>query len=458
MDRVIRDDQDSPIVIIGAGPCGLAAARELDRLGNPNWVLLERAEAAGGLAASVRDGAGFTWDLGGHVVFSHFREFDAVLREAMGDDLLHHERSSYVRFRNRWIPYPFQNNLHRLPQPVLQECLDGLRDAQQQRSSMSAPPNFAEWMPQVFGEGITRHFMRPYNLKVWATPLEMMSAAWMAERVAVVDYEHVLANTRQGVDDTAWGPNNRFAFPRSGGTGEIFRRVAEPLRNRIRYRSPVVRVDPRSRRVTVADGTALGYSALISTMPLDLLLTALTDVPANVRDAGGDLEHNGVMMVGVGYEQPLSDDKSWMYYPGADVPFYRATNFAKYAAANVPDSDVGRYCSYMTETAYSPHKRIDRSGLEDAVERGLRTSGTVEGTPRVASIHVEDIDYAYPVPTTGRDAALALIQPWLTDQGIYSRGRFGSWRYEHGNMDHAMKMGIDVAGKVVAGTPETLEP
>ena len=454
---MIRNDEDAPIVIIGAGPCGLASARELDRLGRPNWVLLERADAAGGLAASVRDGAGFTWDLGGHVVFSHFREFDAVLHEAMRDDLLHHERSSYVRFRDRWVPYPFQRNLHRLPQPVLRECLDGLRDAQRQRGEMYTPANFAEWMLQAFGEGITRHFMRPYNLKVWATPLELMSAAWMAERVAVVDYERVLANAQQGVDDSAWGPNNCFAFPRSGGTGEIFRRVAEPLSGRIRYQAPVVRVDPRSRQVQVADGTVVRYSALISTMPLDVLLTALPCAPDNVRDAGGVLEHSGVMMVGVGYEQPLSDAKSWMYYPGADVPFYRATNFAKYASANVPDSDVGRYCSYLTETAYSSYKPIDRAGVEDAVEVGLRASGTVDGRPRVASIHVEDIEYAYPVPTTGRDAALALIQPWLCDQRIYSRGRFGSWRYEHGNMDHAMKMGIDIARRLVTGSPETLK-
>ena len=148
-------------------------------------------------------------------------------------------------------------------------------------------------------------------------------------------------------------------------------------------------------------------------MPLDRLLTAVPDVPPDVRDASETLEHTGVLMVGVGYEQALRDAKSWMYYPGSDVPFYRVTNFAKYAPANVPDSDVGRYSSYMTETAYSPYKRIARAELEDAVERGLRASGTVTGQPKVASIHVEDIEYAYPVPTIRRDEALEVIQPWL---------------------------------------------
>jgi protoporphyrinogen oxidase len=453
----MRDHHASaPIVIVGAGPCGLAAARELDRLGHPNWVLLERHAVPGGLAASVRDVAGFTWDLGGHVVFSHFREFDALLEAVMGDDLLYHDRSSYVRFRDRWVPYPFQNNLHRLPAAVRDECLEGLRDAHQRRAAKPSPDNLADWMLRVFGEGITRYFMRPYNLKVWATPLECMSAEWIAERVSVVGYERVLANTRRGFDDVAWGPNSTFAFPSSGGTGEIYRRLAAPMAGRIRYRTRVVGVDSAARRVRAADGSSVPYAALISTMPLDQLLAALPEVPPPVRAAGAELQHNGVLMVGVGYEQPLTDTKSWMYYPDPDVPFYRVTNFAKYAPANVPDGETRRYSSYMTETAYSPHQPVVRAALEDAVEGALRSSGTVQGKPRLASIHVEDIEYGYPVPTVGRDRALAAIQPWLAAQDIYSRGRFGTWRYEHGNMDYAIKMGIEVAGRIVTGAPETL--
>jgi predicted ABC-type sugar transport system permease subunit len=41
-------------------------------------------------------------------------------------------------------------------------------------------------------------------------------------------------------------------------------------------------------------------------------------------------------------------------------------------------------------------------------------------------------------------------------QNIYSRGRFGSWRYEIGNMDHAVKMGIDIANRLIAGSEEEL--
>jgi len=439
-------------VIIGAGPCGLACARELERLGHPDWLILERADHPGGLASSVVDPGGFTWDLGGHVVFSHYGEFDALLAETMGDEILSHERSSYVRFDDCWVPYPFQNNLRHLPEAVAAECLEGLSRA----SGGDPGMDFGSWMKAVFGDGITRHFMAPYNFKVWATPADRMASGWIAERVAVIDYARARRNLRDGRDDRAWGPNNRFVFPRSGGTGEIYRRLAADLADRIHYGRQVLQVQPEQRRVRTAGGERYDYDALVSTMPLDLLVGSQEGCPDALRAAAAGLRHNSVYMVGVGYEAPLLDDRSWLYFPQDRAPFYRATNFAKYSPANVPDEDTSRYCSYMTETAYSPDKLQTRAGLEERVEAGLRASGVIEGRPPVASTHVAEIEYAYPVPTIERDASLATIQPWLMSHEIFSRGRFGAWRYELGNMDHAVKMGVDVARHLVNAGQEEL--
>jgi protoporphyrinogen oxidase len=438
---------EARILIIGGGPCGLACARELDRLGHRNWLVLEQAKHAGGLAASVVDANGFTWDLGGHVVFSHFGEFDTLLSEAMGEEILEHDRSSYVRFADRWVPYPFQNNLRHLPEHVAAECLEGLASAAGGDTTM----DFGTWMLAVFGSGIARHFMVPYNFKVWATPPDRMASGWIAERVAVIDYKRALNNLRDDRDDLGWGPNHRFMFPRVGGTGEIYRRTAMPLADRIWFNRRVVGVDARGRQVRTNDGTLHRYDALVSTMPLDLLVQSLGDCPETVRCAASQLRHNSAYMVGVGYEAPLVDDKSWMYFPQENAPFYRVTNFAKYSSAHVPGGDISRYSSYMTETSFSPDKREPRTAIEERVEQGLRATGVVSARPVVASVHVEEIEYAYPIPTLERDRSLATIQPWLLDRSIFSRGRFGAWRYELGNMDHAAKMGVDVARRLVTG-------
>ena len=61
---------------------------------------------------------------------------------------------------------------------------------------------------------------------------------------------------------------------------------------------------------------------------------------------------------------------------------------------------------------------------------------------------------AYPVPTLGRDEALAQILPELESMNIYSRGRFGAWKYEVGNQDHTTMQGVELADRLLEGKPE----
>jgi protoporphyrinogen oxidase len=439
------------VVIIGAGPCGLGCARELERLGVEEWAVFEREDHPGGLASSVLDPAGFTWDLGGHVVFSHFGEFDRLLEDAMGDEVYVHERASYIRFGDRWVPYPFQNNLRHLDPEHILDCLLGLIDA----PGGSLDMDFGSWMEATFGAGVTRLFMRPYNAKVWATPAAEMASTWIGERVSVVDYRRALRNVLLGRDDVGWGPNNTFRFPRTGGTGEIYRRVAAQLGPRVHFGREVTRIEPDRKRLHFADGGTDEYDALLTTMPLDRLVGALTGAPAELVEAAAALRHTNVCVVGVGFERPLVDEKCWMYFPDSGVPFYRVTNFARYSPANVPGADTGRFSSYLTETAFGPETGR-APDLEEQVVAGLVTGGVVSDDRTIASLHAIDVEYAYPVPTLSRDRALAAIQPWLAGRDIYARGRLGAWRYEIGNMDHAVKMGIDVAHLLLEGRPEEL--
>ena len=144
------------------------------------------------------------------------REFDRLLDEIMGDDVLEHERSSYVRFDGRWVPVSVPE------QPALPAAAGGVRvppradrGARRRRSA-----RLRRLDRGTFGAGIAQHFMRPYNTKVWATPLETMSASWIAERVSVVDHRRALRNVLFGEDDLGWGPQH-VPVSRAGGTGDL---------------------------------------------------------------------------------------------------------------------------------------------------------------------------------------------------------------------------------------------
>jgi len=98
-------------LILGAGPTGLGAGNRLSELSEKSFLVLEKNPHVGGLAASFKDAHGFTWDIGGHVLFSHYEYFDRLLAEVLGQDFLEHRREAWIRAAGTWVPYPFQNNM-----------------------------------------------------------------------------------------------------------------------------------------------------------------------------------------------------------------------------------------------------------------------------------------------------------------------------------------------------------
>jgi hypothetical protein len=110
----------------------------------------------------------------------------------------------------------------------------------------------------------------------------------------------------------------------------------------------------------------------------------------------------------------------------------------------------------MCETTYSPFKPVDKSSIVDETVQGLVNSGLLseKELSSIISRYVIDVSYSYPVPTLGRDAALKMIQPFLESKSVYSRGRFGAWKYEVGNMDHSFMQGVEVADRVLNGSEE----
>ncbi|EPR44225.1 amine oxidase, flavin-containing [Desulfovibrio sp. X2] len=438
-------------LILGAGPTGLAAANRLRELGEDSFLVLERHGHAGGLAASFTDGAGFTWDIGGHVVFSHYAYFDSLLDSLLGEDVLRHQRISSVRIAGGWVPYPFQNNIRHLPPELRWECV---RELLPGRRPEGEPENFLQWCETVFGKGISRLFMAPYNFKVWATPPALMGYRWIGERVSVVSLEQVLRTIVLGEDDVAWGPNNTFGFPLRGGTGEIFRRLAARIADRVVYDAEAAAVDPVRKEVRTADGRVFAYEHLLSTMPLDLLAGSLmSGAPDAVREAAKSLAHNSVHVAGVGVADTREDPTCWMYFPEDDCPFYRVTNFHNYSPNNV--AEPGRQRGLMAETSSSPHKPVDKTAVLEHTLRGLENTTLTHPGTEVVSAWQHDVEYGYPVPTLGRDKALGIVQPWLEERSVFSRGRFGGWKYEVANMDHSVMQGVEWAERMLSDTRET---
>jgi protoporphyrinogen oxidase len=111
------------------------------------------------------------FDLGGHITFSHYEHFDQNLQKVLPheDDWISHRRVSHILYGNKLVPYPFQNNLGKLPPADQERCLIGMIDAAISNArNPKEPTTFKEWIQLNLGDGIAELFLDPYASKVWA--------------------------------------------------------------------------------------------------------------------------------------------------------------------------------------------------------------------------------------------------------------------------------------------------
>lgn len=441
------------IIILGGGPCGLGAAWRLQELGHMDWALYEQGRDWGGLAGSEQDSEGFWWDYGGHVLFAHYRYFERLMAKLLdeSDGWVSHRRESWIWIQNRFVAYPLQRNIRQLPREALWQCLQGLLDIH--NTPLAAPPrHFDEWIEANFGRGLADCFMRPYNLKVWAHPLEEMDWNWIGERVAPTDLASVLQSLVFEKEERTWGPNAQFRFPRIGGTGSIWRALAASLpENKCFLGKGAVTVDSAKKTLRFEDGSTDGYDRLISSIPLDQLLALIEGDSSLPRRTG--LTHTATHVVGLALNgNPPEElaDKCWMYFPESDCPFYRVTVFSNYSRNNVPDAD--RFWSLLLEISEDTKTAVTDHQPEKVIDSAIQGTLNTHLIADRSSIHHawhRRLPYGYPVPTVGRDAELFPLLRKLENQGILSRGRFGAWRYEVGNMDHSLMQGVECVNSLL---------
>lgn len=443
-------------VIIGTGPTGLGAAYRLKELGETDFILLEKENYIGGLATSFVDENQFTWDIGGHVQFSHYAYFDQLMIKALGEEgWLSHQRESWVWIHDRFVPYPFQNNIKYLPKDVMWKCLNGLIE-QYKISHSGKPANFREWIDRTFGKGLADVFMIPYNFKVWAYPAEQMAYNWIGERVAITDLQRVTENILFDKEDYSWGPNNTFQFPKRGGTGAIWKAVSELIgAEYFKLNSAVETIHPETKEIILHTGEVVQYDHLLSTMPVDLFTQRVKGLAPEVVETAQGLKHSSTHIVGIGLTgKPKADlaTKCWMYFPEGNSPYYRITVFSNYSPYNVPD--INQHWSLMTETSESSAKPVDHAQLVEQTIQALLEDNLIESRDQIISKFHFSTEYGYPTPSVERDDILKTVLPALEKLGIQSRGRFGAWKYEVSNQDHSLMQGVEWTNRMVMQVPE----
>ena len=424
-------------VILGAGPAGLSAAYHL----KSKHVLIEKEDRVGGLARSIEKD-GFIFDFAGHIFFTKNRYADSLVRKLLDKNILFHNRNAWVFSKDTFTRYPFQANTFGLPKEVVKECVIGVIEASTNGKSGKAPKHFKEWIVKTFGGGIAKHFMLPYNKKVWATPLDKMTYEWIENRVMTPKIEEVLDGALES-KQVNFGPNSRFAYPLYGGCQALVDSFLPHLKHTdLLLCSKVVNIDTKKKIVLLESDKEVKYESMISTLPLPELINLCKKVPAEVAKTAQELMYSSVYCVNLGIDHTKITDKNWIYYPEEDVVFQRLF-IQSNASPNV--APIGK-SSITAEISHSKFKPVSKKGLIERVIKDLIKTRFLEKKDQIIFADILDIKYGYIIFEKNRQRKLNRIKSFLRNNGILVAGRFGEWEYY--NMDHAILSGKKAAKEI----------
>jgi protoporphyrinogen oxidase len=421
-----------PVAVLGGGLTGLSASLHLGRAGVAHR-LLERELVAGGHAVTIEEG-GFRFDRTGHLLHLRDPAMQALAYELLPEAQYRKlQRRSAVFSHGVYTRYPFQANTFGLPPEVAFECVSGFVQAhfaQQQ----AEPRDFEQYCLRHFGPGISRHFMLPYNARLWGVPPREITSEWCQRFVPLPCLEDVLRGAL-GAQAPELGYNASFLYPELG-MGSFSAALA--ARTPVELGRAPQRID-LERRCLVLDDEELPFDVLLSTIPLPILLRLLGELPAAVAESASKLRATHLHYLDLGLRVPNPNPYHWIYVPEERYPFYRVGCYSHFSDKLAPPGKSSLYVEL------SDRRTPNLERVLPEVTQGLRELGLLKSEQDIDLWRLRTIDYAYVIYDHHYRAALDVIEPWLGEQRIVSSGRYGSWNYS--SMEDALLMGRAAAAR-----------
>ncbi|MGE4169059.1 MAG: NAD(P)/FAD-dependent oxidoreductase, partial [Candidatus Babeliales bacterium] len=331
-------------------------------------------------------------------------------------------RISFIYSLVRYSRYPYIVNLFGLPKDVIAECIEGFVA---RSTSLKKTRTFPEWVDKNFGTGFARHFFLPYQKKIFAYDLDDITASWTGRFVPQTSLREMILGALEDRTNDAIGYNAHFYYPKQGGIQYWILKLAQALKKPINTLYNVNTIDIKNKVIEFTNGHTQKYDILISTMPLDTLITKIKELPSTrFKTALEHLACNAVINFNLGVARNDLSEKHWIYFPEEKYPFYRIGFPHNLATSMAPEG-----CSSL----YGEFAHIGKS--HDEVQTMLKQA--LAQTKKVLKIDQQDIltekiitiPHAYVIYNTWREKYLPHLHVALHKHAVYSIGRYGEWKY-----------------------------
>jgi len=452
------------VIVIGAGPGGLTAAYWLQTRFGITSSIHEASRVVGGISQTVNR-EGWRFDIGGHRFFTKVSIVEELWHEILPEgEFLLRPRLSRIFYRSKFFDYPLKplNALFGLGLFESIACVFSYILVKVKKPSKESQLNFEGWVAARFGWRLYRTFFKTYTEKVWGIPASSIQADWAAQRIKNLNLVKAIINAFGFKKSKITSLIEEFEYPKFG-PGQMWETCAEKLDtmgSKITFSSiaqEVVREANGHMTVTFSDGSIQNAPFIISTMPINILVTKISNPkpPQTVLDAANKLKHRDFLTVALVVPRKYSFPDNWIYIHSPEVRLGRIQNFLSWSPYMVPEPDKTcfglEYFVNVNDDLWS----LSDSNLIAFAAKELEILGLIPAQ-EVLKGYVVRVPKAYPVYDQDYASSLELIREWLTTElpGLYPVGRNGMHRYN--NQDHSMMTAILAAENIATGSNHDL--
>jgi protoporphyrinogen oxidase len=418
---------DNGNVILGAGMTGLAAGF------SSGLPVFEATDNPGGICSSYymqpgqtsrhsnppKDNSAYRFEIGGgHWIFGGDPKLTQYLSRFVSLKRYTRRSSVYFHKEKSFVPYPLQNHLRFLDRDTVAKAIN----------EMSRPTGsfrtMKDWLESSFGPTLCNLFFYPFH---------DLYTAGLYERIAPQDaYKSPvdLPTVIQGAlnNTPPVGYNSTFLYPRQG-----LNRLAQELAAHcnIQYSKEVVGIDPRRKEVTFADGDKINYDQLISTLPLNKVVSLVSFTEKEETSP-----YSSVLVLNIGARRgPKCPKDHWLYTPDSISEFHRVGFYSNVDRSFLPspakksNEKVSIYVERAFPGSSKPSKKTIKKFADNVVAE-LQEWKFIKAVEVIDPTWIE-VAYTWSYPESNWDKwAIETLEK----HGIYQVGRYGLWRF-HGIAD-----------------------
>lgn len=447
------------VVIIGAGPAGLSAARVLSEKGL-EVAIFESESRVGGMSKSLSMFEQIV-DIGPHRFFTkdkRLNDFWLAHTENTSEKV---QRLTRIFYNQKFFYYPLRGFDALFKLGIVESFLCVLSFLKAKIKPFVGN-SFESWVANAFGFRLYSIFFKSYTQKLWGIECNQLDSDFARQRIKGL-------NLYEAAKSAFLGDKNQkhktlvdeFNYPKKG-CGVVYENMAKKIiqnGGKIFYGENVTGIITKNKKATGIKIAGEGYCEIpadivISTAPFKNMVLSLDELDFETKTLAAQLQFRNTILVYVEIESKMFED-NWIYVHSKNIQTGRITNFANWTKDLRCGKDTSILCLEYWANDDEPLWNFEDEKLIAIARQDLLDSELVKNDKQIKQAKVYKIHKSYPVYQKGYKEGLNKIYNALNEfKDLYFIGRGGAFKYN--NQDHSLLMGLLCADKILGASNPNL--